>query len=193
MNSYIHYINKEGKEKMTQDTEHTMNDTPASVEERRRVYADDDLSGMDPSSAREYIARYIAALKLQEKESEKAAADLSLWESRATLARSKGAEELALQAEKEAALIRSRKSALDMDIETLRIQIGKMKKQLPILASRVRSVDPDLLEQELLMAAGHLPGDEEKVAIERNLKTMEKEVSADAALAALKAKMEKGS
>ncbi|MDR0558329.1 MAG: chromosome partitioning protein [Treponema sp.] len=169
---------------MPQDTESPMNEKFLASD--RRVYAGDDLSGMDPSSAREYIARHITALKLQEKESESLAADLSLWESRATLARSKGAEELALQAGKEAAFIRSRKSALDTDIETLKIQIEKMKKQLPSLASRVRSVDPDLLEQELLIAAGHLPGDEKKAAIERNLKTVEKEASADASLAGVK-------
>jgi phage shock protein A len=176
---------------MPQDTESIVNENPAAS--NRRACADDDLSGMDPVSAREYIAQYITALKLQEKEREKLAADLSLWESRATLARSKGAEELALQAEKEAVLIRSRKSALDADVETLKTQIEKMKKQLPILASRVRSVDPDILEQELLMAAGRLPGDEEKAAVERDLKALEKDASADAALAALKMKMGKDS
>ncbi|MDR2448058.1 MAG: PspA/IM30 family protein [Treponema sp.] len=178
---------------MPQDTESAINKDTASVQSARRVYADDDISGMDPTSAREYIARYITTLKLQEKESEKLAADISRWESRATLARSKGAEELALQAEKESALIRSRKSVLDADIDTLKLQIDKMKKQLPLLASRTRSVDPDILEQELLMAAGHLPGDEEKAALERDLKTLEKDASADAALAALKMKMGKGS
>jgi phage shock protein A len=174
---------------MPQDTESAVNENP--IISNQRVDTDDDLSDMDPSCARKYIAQYITALKLQEKESEKLAADLSLWESRATLARSKGTEALALQAEKEAALIRSWKSTLDADIETLKIQIEKMKKQLPILASRVRSVDPDLLEQELLIATGYLPGGEEKAAIERNLKTLEKDASADAALAALKMKMGK--
>jgi phage shock protein A len=175
---------------MPQDTENAMRKDPASVQSERRV---DDLSGMIPASAREYIAQYMTALKLQEKESEKLAADISLWESRVTMSRSRGMEELALQAEKEAALIRSRKSALDADIDTLKIQIERMKKQLPLLASRARSVDPDLLEQELLMAAGHLPGDEEKAALERDLKALEKDASADAALAALKMKMGKDS
>ncbi|MDR2784254.1 MAG: chromosome partitioning protein [Treponema sp.] len=174
---------------MPQDTESAVNEN--SVTSARITDASDDLSGMDPSCARKYIAQYITALKLQEKESEKLAEELSLWESRATLARSKGAEALALQAEKEVALIRSRKPAVDADIETLKMRIEKMKKQLPILASRVRSVDPYLLEQELLMAAGHLPGDEEKVAVERDLKTLEKDVSTEAALAALKMKMGK--
>ncbi|MDR0707507.1 MAG: chromosome partitioning protein [Treponema sp.] len=178
---------------MPQDTENAIHKDPASVQSDRRACADDDISGLDPVSAREYIAQYITTLKLQEKESETSAADLSLWESRATLARSRGMEELALQAEKEASLIRSRKSALDADIETLKLQIEKMKKQLSLLASRARSVDPDVLEQELLMAAGHLPGDEEKAALERDLKTLEKEASADAALAALKMKMGKDS
>ncbi|MDR2193432.1 MAG: PspA/IM30 family protein [Treponema sp.] len=176
---------------MPQDTENISSENSASVEGSRRIYAEDDLSGMTPASAREYIARYVTTLKLQEKEGEKLAANLSLWEARVNLARSKGAEELVLHAEKEVADIRERKAALEAEIETLKSQIEKMKKQLPALEARVRSVDPDLLEQELLMAAGYLPGDEEKAAVNRNLKAMEKSASADAALAALKKKMGK--
>ncbi|MDR2793744.1 MAG: chromosome partitioning protein [Treponema sp.] len=185
---------------MLQDTENIMSEKPApaaSVGGSGRVYADDDLSGMEPASAREYIASYITTLKLWEKETEKLSAGLSLWESRVNLARSKethfkGAEELILQAEKEAALIRERISALDGEIETLKTQIEKMKRQLPALEARARSVDPDLLEQELLAAVGYLPGDEEKATVDRNLKAMMENASTDAALVALKKKMGKG-
>jgi phage shock protein A len=176
---------------MPQDTENAMNEHPASVEGYRSAYADDDLSGMDPASAREYTTKFETTLKLREKETEKLAEGLSLWESRVNLARSKGAEDLALQAEREAAFIRERISALDAEIETLKTQIDKMKKQLPALEARARSVDPDLLEQELLMAAGYLPGDAEKAAVDRTLKAVEERASADAALAALKRKMGK--
>ena len=64
-----------------------------------------------------------------------------------------------------------------------------MRRQIPLLAARERSIDPDLLEQELLMTLGNMPGDEEKVRAERQFREMEKAQSADAALDELKAKM----
>jgi len=66
-----------------------------------------------------------------------------------------------------------------------------MRRQLPILAAQTRSIDPDLLEQELLMAVGFLPGEEEKAKSERTFSQMEKEAAADDALLQLKAKMGK--
>jgi hypothetical protein len=65
-----------------------------------------------------------------------------------------------------------------------------MRTQLPGLAARERSIDPDLLEQELLISAGHLPGDGEKVKNERILRELQKDNDAETALAKLKAKME---
>jgi hypothetical protein len=180
--SYVNYT--KGIE-MPQDRENTeIRESTGSIERKP-----DDITGMDPASAKEYIAQYITTLKLWEKDSEKFAANLALWESRVNLARSSGADELVLQAEKEAGAIRTKKAALDTEIETLKTQIETMKKQLPALAARVRSVDPDLLEQELIMAAGYLPGDEEKAAVDRRLDSLEKNAAADAALGALKAKL----
>jgi hypothetical protein len=71
----------------------------------------------------------------------------------------------------------------------LKIQIETMQKQLPGLAARERTIDPDLLEQNLLMAAGYLPGEDEKAEADRRFKVMEQDISADADLATLKAKM----
>jgi phage shock protein A len=149
----------------------------------------DDLSGMDQASAKAYIVRFMAALKLYEKDAEKLEEELALWESRATLARSKDALDLAALAEKEADSLRAKKAALNTEIETLKAQIDIMRKQLSGLAARERSVDPDMLEQELLISTGYFPGDEEKVKAEQTLKTLEKNAEADSALAALKAKM----
>jgi hypothetical protein len=58
-----------------------------------------------------------------------------------------------------------------------------------LLAARQRSIDPDLLEQELLIAAGYLPGEEEKAQNDRLFSEMEKNAAADAALSELKVKM----
>jgi len=61
-----------------------------------------------------------------------------------------------------------------------------MRRQLPGLAARERSIDPDLLEQELLMALGQTG---EEAGTERAFQKLEKEKSADEALDALKARM----
>jgi hypothetical protein len=58
-----------------------------------------------------------------------------------------------------------------------------------MLAARERSIDTDLLEQELLIANGRMPGDEEKARSERAFDKLETEAAAEAALAKLKAKM----
>jgi phage shock protein A len=146
---------------------------------------------MNVSDAKDYIAQYATTVKLSEKQREEYAAEVARWESRISLARSKGAEELALQAEKEADRARAKQAALDMEIADLKGKIEHMRRQLPGLAARERTVDPDLLEQELLMAAGYLPGEEEKAAVDSSFKALEQNASADDALAALKAKMGK--
>ncbi|MDR2257855.1 MAG: chromosome partitioning protein, partial [Treponema sp.] len=87
--------------------------------------------------------------------------------------------------------IKEQQARLEGEAAELKGQIERMRKQLPLLAARERSVDPDLLEQELLMAAGYLPGDEEKAETERRFREIEKTSAADAALGELKEKMAK--
>jgi phage shock protein A len=149
----------------------------------------DDLGGMDAAGAKEYIIRYIATLKLTEKELEEADASLSKWKGRAELARSGGDEALALAAEGEAEKAKVRGDTLRAETGELKGQIETMRRQLPGLAARERSVDPDLLEQELRMALGYLPGDEEKAGTEGAFRDLEQKNAADTALEALKAKM----
>ena len=149
----------------------------------------DDLTGMSVTDAKEYIGRYIATLKLTEKARDALAEQHETWASRVSLAQSKGAADLAAQAEQELDNIRTKYATLDGEIAGLKAKIEKMKRQLPGLAARERSIDPDLLQQELLIAAGYLPGDDDKAAADQAFKAAEKSISADAALAALKAKM----
>jgi phage shock protein A len=149
----------------------------------------DSLFGMDAAAAREYITGFISALKLTEKKLLELGEERKKWEDRAVLARSRGAGELAGEAEKEAGKVREREAALEGERGELEAQIARMKAQLPGLAARQRTVDPDLLEQELLMAAGYAPGDEEKAGTERALEKLGNEARADAALEALKARM----
>jgi phage shock protein A len=149
----------------------------------------DNLSGMTVPDAKEYILRHISVLRLTEKKREELKGELEKWRTRIELARSSGAEDLVPEAEKEAERIRTGEEAIASEIADLKKRIGYMRRQLPGLAARERSVDPDLLEQELLMAAGYLPGDEKKAGEDRRFKDLEKDAAAEEALEALKAKM----
>jgi capsule polysaccharide export protein KpsE/RkpR len=75
--------------------------------------------------------------------------------------------------------------ALAGEIAELKAQIQRMREQLPGLAARERSVDPDLLEQELRIALGEDLAGDDKADLDRRFEAAE----ADAALEALKAKM----
>jgi phage shock protein A len=153
----------------------------------------DDLGGMTPSAAKEYLAGFISTLKLTEKEIAALAAEWSKWNSRVERAAAQGRNDLALEAGAEAERIKSKQARLLAEACTLQSQVDHMRRQLPLLAARERSIDPDLLEQELLIAAGRMPGDAEKARAGRMLDGIEREAAADAALAELKAKMERKS
>jgi hypothetical protein len=148
----------------------------------------EDLSGMSAAEAKECIFHFVSALKLAEKNQGALALELEKWNSRRDLALSRGAADLAAEADKAAARIRAEADAAAVEILELKDEIDAMRRQLPGLAARERSVDPDLLEQELLLALGRSPGDETQAA-ERDLENLEREAAAGAALEALKAKM----
>jgi hypothetical protein len=148
----------------------------------------DDLRGMSAAEAKEYILHHITALKLTEKARGDALADLDKWEKRVELARRQDACDLAAEAEKEAALARIRAEGLAAEAADLRGQIQKMRTELPALAARERSIDPDLLEQELLMVLGKdlsSPDAARQADTDRALNALE----VGAALEALKSKM----
>lgn len=144
---------------------------------------------MNAAEAKEYIFHFISALKLTEKKQEELARELEKWNSRRELARSREVADLALEAEKAATRIQTEADTIAAEILELKNQIEAMRRQLPELAARERSIDPDLLEQELAIAAGHTPGDEKQTAAARELEDLEKETNAGAALEALKVKM----
>jgi phage shock protein A len=150
----------------------------------------DDLRGMDSAGAKEYIFHFIATLKLTEKSRAALEAEREKWLKREELALGKGAEDLALEARREAERIRNKIDSLSAEEAELKAQIETMRKQLPSLAARERTIDPDLLEQELNIALGKdLAGDNPSgPGLERQFES----INADAALAALKARMGAG-
>ncbi|MDR0465521.1 MAG: chromosome partitioning protein [Treponema sp.] len=148
-----------------------------------------NLSGMSSAEVKEYIINFFSTLKLTEKQIQCLDEEIAKWQSRMDLAGSKGLAELVLEAENEKNRLIDKYAALKTEAELLKQQIEEMRRQLPLLASCDRSIDTDLLEQELLIAAGRMPGDEDKVRAERRFKEMEKEQAANAALEELKARM----
>ncbi|GHT84707.1 hypothetical protein FACS1894137_08070 [Spirochaetia bacterium] len=140
---------------------------------------------MGAADAKEYIFHYISTLKLTEKRHGELTGEYEKWIARISLAKSKGAEDLALAAQGEADKVRIARDALETEIAGLKDRIQHMRGQLPGLAARERSIDPDLLEQELQMTLGHTPGEEKAAELERQFASAE----ADAALEALKAKL----
>ena len=147
------------------------------------------LDGMSASAAKEYIFSLITTLKLTEKEIHSLEENAAKWKSRVELARSSGKNDLAFEAEKEAERVDKKIAGLCEEKKSLKNQIEEIRRQLPGLAARERSINPDLLEQELLMALGKT-GDEAET--EKAFEKLEKDASADAALQALKDKL-KGS
>jgi phage shock protein A len=145
-----------------------------------------DLTGMNVKEAKEYILNFFATLKLTQKEISALEEEAVKWKNRIELARTKGMQDILAEAEREAENVSAKLAGLREEELSLKNGIDDMRRQLPGLAARERSVDPDLLEQELLMALGQT---EEDAATERAFKKLEKENAADMALEALKTKM----
>ena len=145
-----------------------------------------DLSGMKAAEAKEYILNVVTTLKLTEKEIHSLEDEAAKWKNRMELAHSRGANDLVSEAEREFDKINVKLTGLREEEGSLKSSIADMRRQLPGLAARERSIDPDLLEQELLMAAGLT---EEDAETERAFRKLEKDAYADSALEALKAKM----
>jgi phage shock protein A len=150
----------------------------------------DNLSGMSFSDAKQYIVQHLIAFKINAKKIDELNLEIEKWNQRVALAASKGAADLAQEAQRKADQLCSERETLSAENDDLKNLIDSMRRQLPLIASRERSIDSDLLEQELLIAAGYNPGDEEKVGLNRKFADLEKNTSADAALEALKKKMQ---
>jgi phage shock protein A len=149
----------------------------------------ENIQRMPVNEAKEYILNFITTVKRNEQQGQNLKIEQKKWETRIQLAQNKGSPDLA--AEAEAARQRVIRQIQDLEDENteLKTQIQAMIHQLPGLAARERSIDPDVLEQELLMAAGCMPGDEEKLRDERNFAVLEREAAAESALRELKQKM----
>ena len=141
---------------------------------------------MNSAEAKEYILALFATLKLTEKEIRLQEDESAKWRGRMDLARSRGIDDLLAEAEKEAQRADTKLAGLREEKRDLANQIEALRQQLPGLAARERTIDPDLLEQELLAILGRTG---EEAETERTFCKLEKESAADAALEALKEKL----
>jgi phage shock protein A len=152
----------------------------------------DNLFGMNIHDAKQYIVQHLIQCKLNAKKIDELNQEIEKWNRRVELARSKNENDLANEAQRKVDQLRAECETLTTENDDLKNVIDSMRRQLPRLAASERSIDPDLLEQELLIAAGYNPGDEEKVGLNKKFADLEKDSLADAALDALKTKMQNG-
>ncbi len=143
---------------------------------------DTDIEGLGPKEASEYVLAFITTLKQTEKAIAAAEEDVSLWTRRVALARSKGDEALAAQAQTRVDQAAAKKAGLEAELADLKAKVAVLKEKLVrVRMTGGKSVDADLLLAQLQMAVG------EK---DRLADTM-KEEETKAALDELKKKMGK--
>ncbi len=116
---------------------------------------DTDIEGLDPAQASEYVLAFITTLKQTEKALSDAAEDANLWTRRVTLARSKGDESLAAQAQARLSDATAKQSRLEAELADLRAKVSVLKDKLTRLKmTGGRLVNTDLLLAELQMVVG---------------------------------------
>ena len=150
--------------------------------------ADMNINNMSVNQLKEEILALITTLKLTEKEIFSLETEEAKWKGRIELARERGSAELVGEAQAEMEKISARLARLREESRSFKENIETLRRRLPFAAASERSIDPDVLEQELLMALGKT---EEEVKTEKAFRELEKENAADSALEALKAKMGK--
>jgi phage shock protein A len=144
---------------------------------------------MDYNETQEQLKAVMTTLKLTEKKHEELGFALSKWKKRVELARNSGQTDLQSSAEAECAQLMAQEQSLADEIAEYKEQIVKLRAELPRRAAQQRTVDTDILAQELLMAAGYNPGEEAKVAADQAWAETEKQTAIENALASLKEKM----
>lgn len=168
---------------------------------------DTDLRGLDFATAREYLMAFATDAKRLGTEIGQAREELATWEKRAALALEKGRTDLETAARAKASEIAQRVADREAEKAELETKLRRMKEKLPGIRASERSVDADLLLAELQMMTGTLldedPGTGAPVpgtgtgqpaaprsvaATEADLRKLEAESAAEAALAELKRK-----
>lgn len=116
---------------------------------------DTDIEGLDPAQASQYVLAFITTLKQTEKSLAEAAEDANTWTRRVTLARSRGDEALAAQAQARLSDATAKQSKLEAELADLKAKVSVLKDKLARLRmTGGRLVDTDLLLAQLQMVVG---------------------------------------
>lgn len=142
-----------------------------------------DITGMNPSDARDYVVSITAHLKQSEADLAAADEEVKLWANRIVLAEEKAMAELRTQAEAKRAEAVERRTKLELEVWEFRDGVEKLKKQLLLLPMTQRTVNTDALLEGLANLGGPLD----------QVTPMAKRAEADDALAALKKRLAEGS
>jgi phage shock protein A len=116
---------------------------------------DTDIEGLDPSQASQYVLAFITTLKQTEKALSAAQEDTNTWTRRVTLARTRGDEGLAAQAQARLSDATAKQSQLETELSDLKAKVAVLKDKLVRLRmTGTRLVDADLLLAQLQMIVG---------------------------------------
>jgi hypothetical protein len=116
---------------------------------------DTDIEGLDPAQASEYVLAFITTLKQAERALAEASEETNTWTRRVTLARGKGDEALAAQAQARLSDVMARQSKLETELVDLKAKVVVLKEKLVRLKmTGGRLVDTDLLLAQLQVVVG---------------------------------------
>lgn len=173
---------------------------------------DENLTGLDLASAKEYIFAYAVDVKRLDKDIADAQAELDRWKSRQALAEGKlaaagpaGDQAMSGLAQAAAAKVAeqaAKLATLEAERADLRARVARMREQLPMIKARERSIDPDRLLAELQLMTGELLGGaadggpelggKSAAATEADFAKLESESKAETDLDALKRRAAEG-
>jgi phage shock protein A len=116
---------------------------------------DTDIDGLNPAQASEYVLAFITTVKQTERALAAAQEETNTWTRRVTLARSKGDEGLAAQAQARLSDTTAKQSRLESELAELKAKVAVLKDKLVRLRmTGGRLVDTDLLLAQLQMVVG---------------------------------------
>ena len=111
---------------------------------------------MGPDDAKGYVLSLATHLKQTEAALKGAEVELRLWEERLARADQLQQPDLRVEAEKKREGIAERKANLEREVQDFRLGVEKIKKQLLLLPLTQRSVNTDVLQENLAKLGGTL-------------------------------------
>ncbi|HOV65130.1 MAG TPA: hypothetical protein PLG43_14755 [Spirochaetia bacterium] len=138
----------------------------------------EDIGKMDLFAAREYMLQVMTTYKLAKNKRIQLENECQTWKDRVALAREKGKEDLALEAEKQVNLLSEQIERIKLEESEYTEELQSIKEEIAAIKRQPeRSVDADLLLAQLQMIVGEpdtLSEEFKKEEIEARLEAMKK-------------------